>query len=190
MKDRFEVVMAGSGGQGLIVSGIMLGEAAMLEGKNVAQTQSYGIATRGGFSQAEVIVDKEEIIFQQVEKPDIILALTEEVMDKFAREEVTPVFYDTTTLKMRTGQNFYGFPFTLLATELGRASVANMIALGAISALTGVVKAESLVTVIHQRFSGNVLELNLKALEIGKNLIGKTAQGRDRDNGGDNNQEA
>ena len=175
MKDRFEVVMAGSGGQGLIVSGIMLGEAAILEGKNVAQTQSYGIATRGGFSKAEVIIDKEEIIFQQVEEPDIVLVLTEEAMDKFAQVKGIPVVYDTTLLRERSEDNFYGFPFTRLATELGRAAAANMIALGAISALTGVVQAESLAEVARRRFSAQAMDLNLQALQAGVNLVRKAA---------------
>lgn len=178
MKERFEVMLAGSGGQGLIVSGIMLGEAAMLEGKNVVQTQSYGIATRGGFSKAEVIIDHEEIIFQQVEQPDIILAFTVEAMEKYEQTEGT-VFYDTTLLKERKGDNCYGFPFTRLATDLGRAGAANMIALGTISALTGVVKAESLAEVACQRFSSQALELNLKALQMGIDLIGKATAGEE-----------
>ncbi len=175
MKTRFEVVMAGSGGQGLIVSGIMLGEAAILEGKNVAQTQSYGIATRGGFSKAEVIIDQEEIIFQQVEEPDIVLVLTGEAMEKFAQVKGTPVIYDTTLLAKRNETNFYGFPFTRLATELGRAAAANMIALGTISALTGIVQTESLAEIARRRFSAQALELNLQALALGVNLIRKNA---------------
>jgi len=181
MNERFEVMMAGSGGQGLIVSGIMLGEAAILEGKNVAQTQSYGIATRGGFSSAAVIIDREEIIFQQVEHPDIVLAFTEEAIDKFAQDEGTPILYDTTLLKVREGQNFYGFPFTQLATDLGNARAANMIALGAMSALTGLVKAESLAGVVRQRFSAkaSALDLNLRALQIGADLIGSRMVGEE-----------
>ena len=77
-----EFILAGTGGQGLILAGILLAEAAILDGRNVVQTQSYGIASRGGLSQAEVIIDDEEIIFQQVRKPDCILALTEEATTK------------------------------------------------------------------------------------------------------------
>ena len=69
--------------RGWCFPGIMLAEAAILEGKNVVQTVSYGIATRGGFSMAGVIIDREEIIFQEVENADIVLALTEEAMEKF-----------------------------------------------------------------------------------------------------------
>lgn len=174
-KSRYEVIMAGSGGQGLIVSGIMLGEAAMLEGYNVAQTQSYGIASRGGFSAAEVIIDKDEIIFQQVQNPDVVLVLTEEAMEKYqdlARSGV-PVFYDTTLLKERTGNNFYGYRFTEMAEKLGHVGTANMIALGLMSAVTGLVNIDSLAQVVNKRFSGKVADMNVKALHTGAELINK-----------------
>ncbi|GBF32392.1 2-oxoglutarate oxidoreductase gamma subunit [Desulfocucumis palustris] len=174
MKDRYEIILAGSGGQGLIVCGMMLGEAAILEGKNVVQTQSYGIASRGGFSKAEVIIDKEEIIYQQVIKPDMVLALTEEAMEIYASGySDIPVFYDTTLLEAREGDNLYGFPFTEMARNLGHTGTANMIALGAMSAVTGLVKVASLESVIKKRFSGKVADMNIMALCSGVDLIAK-----------------
>jgi 2-oxoglutarate ferredoxin oxidoreductase subunit gamma len=172
-KDRYEVILAGSGGQGLVVSGMMLAEAAMLGGKNVVQTVSYGVASRGGFSKAEVIVDREEIIFQQVQNPDIVLALTGEAMEiyeKLAGSGV-PVFYDTTLLKTRTGSNLYGFPFTGMAEQLGHAGTANMIALGAMSAVSGVVNRYNLIKVINKRFSGQAADMNVRALHSGIELV-------------------
>ncbi len=180
MKQRFEVILAGSGGQGLVLSGILLGEAAILEGKNVVQTQSYGIASRGGFSQAEVIIDREEIIFQQVQSPDVVLVLTREAMEKYSLLAASvPVFYDTTLLDRQAGENFYGFPFTAMASELGHAGTANMIALGVISALTGLVKPENLAKAIDRRFSAEAARRNREALWLGVGMAGK-----ERDNGG------
>jgi len=171
-KDRYEVIMAGSGGQGLIVSGIMLGEAAILENKNAVQTQSYGIASRGGFSAAEVIIDKDEIIFQQVQEPDVVLALTEEAMEKYQNlsHSGVSVFYDTTLMRERA-DNIYGFPFTKMAGELGHVGTANMIALGVISAATRLVDLESLIKVVNRRFSGKTAEMNVKALYAGAELM-------------------
>lgn len=174
-KDRYEVIMAGSGGQGLVVSGIMLGEAAMLEGKNVVQTQSYGIASRGGFSAAEVIIDKDEIVFQQVQSPDVVLVLTEEAMEKYQdmAKAGVPVFYDTTLLKSRSGENFFGHPFTQMAEKIGHVGTANMIAMGLMSSVTGLVDLESLTKVVDRRFSGKVAEMNIRALHTGAELINK-----------------
>jgi len=171
---RHEIILAGSGGQGLVLSGIMLGEAAILEGMNVVQTQSYGIASRGGFSMAEVIIDREEIIFQQVQEPDAILALTEEAFEKYASwaEKGAPVFYDTTLVKSRTWKNLIGYPFTKIASDLGNAAAVNILALGTLSAAVRMVRRESLAEVIRKRFKGKALELNLQALQAGAELLG------------------
>ncbi|NPV89952.1 MAG: 2-oxoacid:ferredoxin oxidoreductase subunit gamma [Firmicutes bacterium] len=172
MKDHYEVVLAGTGGQGVILCGIMLGEAAIMEGKNVVQTQSYGIASRGGSSKAEVIISQEEIMFQQVQKPDMALVLSEEAMNTYAGlAEENPVFYDTTLLKARDGQNFYGFPFTEMSLELGHPGTANMVALGVMSAVTGLVKPESLEQVIKQRFTGQAADMNIQAVHRGVELV-------------------
>ncbi|MDD5169858.1 MAG: 2-oxoacid:acceptor oxidoreductase family protein [Syntrophales bacterium] len=174
-KERYEVIMAGSGGQGLVVSGIMLAEAAILEGKNVVQTVSYGIATRGGFSMAEVIIDKEDIIFQQVQNADIVLTMTEEAMEKFETlsGERALIVYDTTLMKERKGKHLFGYSFTDTASKMGNVGMANIIALGYMATVTGMVKTQSLAAVIKERFSGKVLEMNLKALQTGKELAAK-----------------
>ncbi|SFH02992.1 2-oxoglutarate ferredoxin oxidoreductase subunit gamma [Desulfotomaculum arcticum] len=171
MKDKYEIIMAGSGGQGLVSCGIILAEAAIIEGQNAAQTQSYGIATRGGFSKSEVVISRNEIIFQQVQEPDVVLALTEQAMEMYATiESQIPVFYDTTLLKIRVGDNLYGYPFTELASKLGHVGTANIIALGAMAAKTNMVQIESLALALKKRFSGKVAEMNIKALNIGVEL--------------------
>ena len=171
-KERYEVILAGSGGQGLVLSGIMLAEAAILEGKNVVQSVSYGIASRGGFSMAGVIIDREEIIFQEVENADVVLALTEEAMEKFQAlsEGGAAIVYDTTLLKPRRGERLYGQPFTDMASRMGNVGMANIIALGYMAKVNGMVKTESLAEVIRRRFSGNVRDANLKALQAGGEL--------------------
>jgi len=175
MKDshRYETILAGSGGQGLVLAGIMLGEAAMLEGRIVVQTQSYEAASRGGFSMAEVIIDTQEIVYQQVQEPDIILALTEESMVKYAplAEEGLPLFYDTTLVKARAGTTLFGYPFTQMATNLGNTASVNILSLGAIIARVPMIRAESLVQVIRRRFKGKAVEMNINALEKGAELV-------------------
>jgi 2-oxoglutarate ferredoxin oxidoreductase subunit gamma len=171
-KQRYEVILAGSGGQGLVLSGIMLAEAAILEGKNVVQTVSYGTYVRGGFSMAGVIIDSEEIIFQEVENADVVLALTEETMEKYqalAKEGAT-IVYDTTLLKPRKAKGFFGHPFTEMANKMGNVGMVNIIALGYMAKKNGIVATASLAEVIRRRFSGNVRDANLKALQAGVEL--------------------
>ena len=172
MKQHSEIILAGTGGQGLILSGIILAEAAMLEGKNVVQTQSYGIASRGGLSLAEVIVDADEIIFQQVRAPDCVLALSEEAAKKYESwaAKGVPLLYDSTLAAARGGKNFIGRDFTRRASDLGNAGSVNILALAAVAALTRVVKMASLESLIRKRFRGAALELNLKLLAAGGEL--------------------
>lgn len=167
-----EVILAGSGGQGLVLSAILLAQAAMLEGKNVVQTQSYGIASRGGLALAEVIIDDTEILFQQVRRPDCVLVLTEEAARKFdswAAKGVA-VFFDSTLVGLREGPNFHGYPFTQVASDLGNAGSVNILALGTLAAQTGVVSVASLAQLIGKRFSGAAIERNLRTLTAGSEL--------------------
>ena len=168
----YEVILAGSGGQGLVLSGIMLGEAAILEGKNVMHTSSYGIAQRGGLSLAEVIISDEEILFQHVQNPDVVLALTDDSMNLYMplAQQGVAIFYDTTLVKEHEGNNLYGYPLTEMANELGHSGVANVIALGAMIAKSGMIKAESMERVLRKHFSGKVAEMNVKALSVGRDI--------------------
>jgi len=172
-----EIILAGSGGQGLILSGILLAEAAMNEGRSVVQTQSYGIASRGGLSLAEVIVDDDEIVFQQVRRPDCVLALSEEAAAKFGgwAARGVPVVYDDTIVAPRSGENFVGRPFTQTASDLGNAGSVNILALAAVAALTGVVQPASLEQLLRRNFRGAALETNLKMLAAGAELAGAGA---------------
>ena len=84
MGDRYEIRLSGSGGQGLILMGIVLAEAiGIFEGKHVAQTQSYGPEARGGSSKSEVIVSDEEIDYPKAMKLDLLLAMNQKSCDEF-----------------------------------------------------------------------------------------------------------
>lgn len=172
MNKHSEIILAGSGGQGLILSGILLAEAAMREGKQVVQTQSYGIASRGGLSLAEVIVDEDEIIFQQVRAPNCVLALSEEAAKKYEAWAArgVPMLYDTTLAARRSGEHFIGRDFTRRASDLGNAGSVNILALAAVAAFTRVVKLSSLESLIRERFRGAALALNLRLLAAGSEL--------------------
>jgi 2-oxoglutarate ferredoxin oxidoreductase subunit gamma len=129
-------------------------------------------------SLAEVIIDQEEIIYQQVQEPDIILTLTEEALEKYAffAEKGVSIFYDTTLAKARTGQNLIGYPFTRIASDLGNVGSVNILSLGALITALPMIKAESLARVIRKRFRGKALEMNLQALQAGTDLIRKGEQ--------------
>ena len=79
-----QIVLTGTGGQGLILAGIILAEAAVLDGKQAIQTQSYGPEARGGASRAEVLISDEAIDYPKVLKADTLLAMSQEAFNKYA----------------------------------------------------------------------------------------------------------
>jgi len=179
LSQTWQVVLAGEGGQGLLVAGIILAEAASeIEGKNATQTQSYGIATRGGFTKAEVVISDEEIIYPGVEEPNLVLALTKEAYEKYIcnMPSNSIMIYDSSNISLANNEkNFsnvkiYGFDFTDVARDLGRVGVANLVALGSIVSITNIVKKESIERVIEKKFSGNTKMINKSAFNKGFEL--------------------
>jgi len=170
-----ELRLSGSGGQGLILAGIIFAEAGILDGKNAIQTQSYGPEARGGASKAEVIISNEEIDFPKVERPDLVLALTQIASDKYVssvKETGTVVVDSEIELPkdLKVGR-IIRVPIIKTATEeIGKAIVANIIAIGLITEITGCVSKESVENAILSRVPKGTEELNKKALNIGYEL--------------------
>jgi len=170
MTTRYEIRLAGSGGQGLILAGIILAEAAGLyDGKFVCQTQSYGPAARGGASKAEVVISDGEIDYPQAIQPDVLLALNQKSLDTYLGD-LKPgglLIVDATLVPEVPRDRFVALPFTQLARELGKEMVANIVALGALAALSAAVTPESLEKAVLARVPKGTEELNKRALDAG-----------------------
>ncbi|MCK4547257.1 MAG: 2-oxoacid:acceptor oxidoreductase family protein [Candidatus Eisenbacteria sp.] len=174
---RHEVRLSGTGGQGLLLIGKVLAEAAAVyDGKNATQSQSYGPEARGGASKSEVIISDEEIDYPKATEIDFLLCLTQESCDKYA-SDVKPegtLLVDSTYVSSVPEGNYrvFQFPITQKAKdELGSATVANVVALGMISALTSVVSSESIESAILARVPKGTEDLNLKAYRLGRTLV-------------------
>jgi 2-oxoglutarate ferredoxin oxidoreductase subunit gamma len=169
--DRYEIRLSGSGGQGLILAGVMLAEAVgTIDGRNVAQTQSYGPEARGGASRADVVISDDEISYPKAMKLDLLLALTQEACDSYYHDlkEDGTLIIDSHMVTQPPTPRCYGFPFVQLAkSEIGVAMVANVVSLGTICELTGIVSKQALTEVVRRRAPRGTEEKNLKALELG-----------------------
>ena len=170
--DRYEIRLSGSGGQGLILAGIILAEAAsILEGRNAVQTQSYGPESRGGASKSEVVISREEIDYPKVTCPDLLLVMTQEACDKYIRDlKKDGIAVLDTSLVERLPENgkYYGVPITKIAKEsVGKAITANIVALGVLTAISNIVGRESLEKAVLARVPKGTEEINRKALEAG-----------------------
>lgn len=170
MWDRIEIRLAGSGGQGLILAGVILAEAAGIhEGKFVAQTQSYGPEARGGASKSEVVISDAEIDYPKAIQPDVLLCMSQQACDAyiFDLKPDGALLVDATLVHDLPTTRAVALPFTKIARELGSEAVANMVALGALAALTGIVSLKGLKAAILGRVPKGTEELNQKALLAG-----------------------
>jgi 2-oxoglutarate ferredoxin oxidoreductase subunit gamma len=170
MAERFEIRLAGSGGQGLILAGIILAEAAgVYDGKFVCQTQSYGPEARGGASKAEVVISDAPIDYPKAIRPDVLLALNQKSIETFS-SDLKPgglLLVDADLVKEAPAGRVLALPFTRIARELGRAMAANIVALGALIQLTGAVSLDSLTAAVLARVPKGTEDLNKKALAAG-----------------------
>ncbi|MGA9822961.1 MAG: 2-oxoacid:acceptor oxidoreductase family protein, partial [Desulfobaccales bacterium] len=144
---RFEIRLAGSGGQGLVLAGVILAEAAgIYDGKFVCQTQSYGPEARGGASKAEVVISDAEIDYPKAIQPDVLLALNQKSLDVFLGDlkEGGVLLVDADLVREVPESGALAIPFTRMAREAGRELMANIVALGALAAITGAVSREGL----------------------------------------------
>ncbi|MCG2770298.1 MAG: 2-oxoacid:acceptor oxidoreductase family protein [Chloroflexota bacterium] len=171
MSEQYEVRLAGAGGQGLLLAGLILAEAAAIyDGKNAAQTQSYGPEARGGASRSEVIISDEEIDYPKVTESDLLLALSQEACDKYVRDLKRDgvLIVDTTHVHHVPSVRAYKLPITRIAEEAtGRRITANIVALGVIVSLTKIVSRRAIEAAVSDRVPKGTQELNLKALAAG-----------------------
>jgi 2-oxoglutarate ferredoxin oxidoreductase subunit gamma len=171
MSSRYEIRLAGAGGQGLILAGVILAEAAATcNDKHVAQTQSYGAEARGGASKAEVVVSDEEIDYPKVVEADLLLAMSQEACDRYwcDLKEGGILIVDTVNVERVPARRAHLVPITQVAEDAtGRRITANMVALGLIAGLTDVVSRKAIETAVAKRAPEGTRELNARALRAG-----------------------
>jgi len=177
--ERYEIRLSGSGGQGLLLGGIILAEGAINDGRNSVQTQSYGPEARGGASKSEVIISSEEIDFPKVRNCDILLSLTQKAYDEYNEglKEDGILIVDSSVNAVKSGNiKIYSIPIIDSAVkDLGKPMVTNIVALGVLVEITKVISKESLEKAVLDRVPKGTEELNRKALakgyEIAKTLM-------------------
>lgn len=168
---RKQLRLSGSGGQGVITAAIILAEAAVAEGKEAVQSQSYGPEARGGASKSEVIIDDGPIFHPHVSTPDLVLAMTQKAADKYYAD-LNPagvlVLDDSLVPTTPDFPHVIRIPITRLAIEeCGKPLFANIVALGALVKITGLVDFETIKTAVSHRVPPHTVEQNMKALQVG-----------------------
>jgi len=173
---KYEARLVGEGGQGLILGGVILAEAAgIYEGKNVIQSQIYGAAARGEISKSEVIISDELIYYPKVRQSDVFLALTQDAYNTYkdAVKDDGIIIIDSFYVKEYNPGWRKTYPLSLSKTAIqivGKEIATNIVSLAAIDAITNVVKKDSLMKAVLNRVPKGTEDANLKAFNAGYKL--------------------
>jgi 2-oxoglutarate ferredoxin oxidoreductase subunit gamma len=172
--DRYDIRMAGLGGQGLLLAGLILGEAAAVhDGKSTVQTISYAPLVRGAPSRSELVISDGPIYFPEVEEADILLALSQDAFNSFS-SRVKPggiIVVDTVNVTDTDSKSVINYPITKIAEEsTGKAITGSMVGLGIISNLSGRITSQAIESAIKTHAPRGTVELNIKALYAGLQL--------------------
>ncbi len=171
---RKEVRIAGFGGQGIVLSGYIVGKAASIYDKSFSTlTQSYGPESRGGSCCAEVIISDAPVDYPYVVSPQVQIILSQEAYDKYGQNAPPGplLIVDSDLIKIDSSQNSetFSIPASRMAQELGRPVVANIIMLGFLAAMCDIISHEALRKSILDSIPQGTEKLNMKAFESGYN---------------------
>ena len=173
---RREIRIAGTGGMGVVLAGVIMGNAAVLAGLNAVQSQSYGSEARGTAAKSEVIISDGDSHYPKVRKSDIFVVMSQKALEMYLQDTkensvliVDPDLVDTSELESRF--EIIKVPAMKTADEMGLRLISNMIMLGALGKKIEEITPEALEKAVTQSVPEKYLELNLKAVKAGADFV-------------------
>lgn len=174
MKKHYEMRFGGTGGQGMMLMGDVTAEAAGIkEGKEILLTKSYGPESRGGACRSEIIIDDDKIAYPVVSSPDMVVVMSQKACDSYTGDMPDDGILLTDSDLVRTipqiKSRTFSIPLTRIAKEVtGKEITANVVALGAVAALSEELDAGSVKEVVIERFPEKFRKSNMAAFEAGE----------------------
>ena len=167
--------IGGFGGQGVVLAGTVLGYAGILDGKFVAQSNSYGAAARGGSCKSDIMIANQQIIYPAISRANVFIALCQDAYDKYIStvEAEGVVIHDAqyVTPEDNPGVRHIAVPATKLAIDkLKNRQLANMVILGAFTKITEIISESALAKAIEEYAPKRFLKLDLEAMKMGLSL--------------------
>jgi len=168
-----EIRICGFGGQGIVLAGVVLGEAAVRAGHWAVQTQSYGPEARGGAARSEVLIADQPIDYPRVLRADVLVALSQPGYDKFAGElaEGGIVIVEETIVEAGDASDTRAAPFLRCAEEAGHKIVANIVMVAYLNALLEIAPPAILEETVLANVPAGTEELNRRAVHSGRELL-------------------
>jgi len=168
-----EIRLAGFGGQGVILSAIVLGKAASIfQGAFATMTQSFGPEARGGACSAQLIVSETPVLYPYVSRPDILVVMSQEAYSRFVPElkddGILIIEQDLVRISELKGNvQIFSVPATRIAEELGKRMVLNSVMVGFFAAVTHLLDAQAVRKAVADSVPGSFRDLNLQAFDRG-----------------------
>ena len=180
MNKEMHILITGFGGQGVIMAGDVLGTAATIyDGKFATMTQAYGPEARGGACSAQIIISDEEVLFPYVKEPQVLICLSQEGYTKNigSLRNGGMLILDSDLVRAKDispDVTAYTIPATRFAEELGNKMMANIVMLGFLAAISGMISTEALRKAVLTSVPAPTREINARAFERGRDY-GKAA---------------
>jgi 2-oxoglutarate ferredoxin oxidoreductase subunit gamma len=168
-----EIRVAGFGGQGVILSAIVLGKAASIhQGEYATMTQNFGPEARGGACSAQLMLSDQPVLYPYVTQPDVLVVMSQEAYTKFGPElkEGGTLLIERDLVRVSDlpkQTKIYSVPATRLAEELGKRMVLNIVMVGFFAAVTQLLEADAVRKAVADSVPASFRELNLKAFDRG-----------------------
>lgn len=180
-ESTWQIRIGGVGGQGIVLASKLLGVAASLfDDKEAVCTQVYGPEARGGAARSDVVISDEPVDYPFVTEADVLAVMFPEAYVKFRPmlKDGGLLIVDTTLVRPDDGEeNVCALPATEIADEVGNRLTRNVVLLGCLVGLTGVVSRESMVKAIRKSMKPKIVELNIRALDAGMNFAAEFVAG-------------
>jgi len=178
-KHDISLKLAGAGGDGAQTAALLVTRMAINEGLDSTHIPSYGPESRGGTSYADVHIAREEVLSPASPQPDILMAFNAPSLVKFAPTVADDgvIIYDSTVISdpppMNRRVQMYGVPFTEIARDIGRVVIKNVVALGALQAVTDLFPEETFLTAVRQALASkaDVIPMNEEAFRRGREAV-------------------
>lgn len=185
---RLEIVFTGFGGQGIVLAGRILGQAAVLgDHRESTLVQAYGPEARGGACSAQVIISDQTIHYPYVRRPDILVCMSQAGFDKFIgqmKEDGTLIIDKDLVQPKGFSGDFFSIPSSRMAEELGRIMLANIVMLGFFTAVTGAVSVDSARSTVLTSVPKGTEKMNEAAFNKGCDYGYAVLKGREKKAGG------
>lgn len=173
MRDNLQIVLGGTGGQGLVSTSVLIGTCATECGYKATQIADYGVTTVGGHVQAEVIISTKPVIYPRVTKPDIIIALTQDVYDKFSPmvKQDGILIYDCDYINGVSNNCILGFHISDTAIKANNIKGINMVTLGVVIKVTKLLPNELVEKyIMSEPYPDEINRSNMNSYRLGLSL--------------------